>query len=70
MPEGWTVETLKAHYDQRFKDMADAVATALAAQKESKTVFLAIVALAVSITLAAVAGVASLIYFLIQRPTP
>jgi hypothetical protein len=34
---GWTLETLKEHYDQRFKDQEKAVSAALQAAKEATT---------------------------------
>lgn len=40
MSSGWTVDTLKAHHDQRFADGETAVRAALLAQKELATMAL------------------------------
>lgn len=67
MASEWTPDTLKEHFDARFKATEDAVAAALAALKENKNQAMALLAVAVTIALASIGGLATLIFYLVTK---
>ena len=68
MASSWTSDTLKEYVDRRFEEIDKSIHLALERQKETKAHALAIIGVVVTVGIPTVAGLSTLIFYLVTRP--